>query len=468
MLWFKGSVSEAIAESRRIGSLFIVYIKGDDEQSRKMDSVWENEKIKDVCVSDCTAIQLLADSNELKQFASIYPVVCIPCTYLLDGAGTPLEIIAVSLPAEQFLDKIQQTIQKHRAQFPKVERRSQAEVKPVSSPSTLLQSGASTSNGPIEGRENSEQTLDDRVARAKKLIEDKKKEKAEKEKEDARRKEAERRKEGHALSKAKAEKEEMLAQQMAERIRTEKAKDKAAKEAIRQKIAQDRAERAAREDVQKRERQHVAARIDPRLDRNEANVHCSEVRLQFRLPDGSSVTQNFPPDALLDTAREFICSRINSQKQVTFWTTFPRKHLGVEDFTKTLSELGLAPSAALIVDLTSSTSSSSRGSNSSSSVTSLLSLILAPLLALVSFIKLLLFASPQQPRGAVQQDTNQATTSTTASSSSSPAASEVRKRTRDDQNEDRFKKDGKIHSFKQSDNDDDENNTWNGNSTQQM
>ena len=54
------------------------------------------------------------------------------------------------------------------------------------------------------------------------------------------------------------------------------------------------------------------------------------------------------------------------------------------------------------------------------------------------------------------------------STSSSPTASEVRKRTRDDQNEDRFKKDGKIHSFKQSDNDDDENNTWNGNSTQQM
>ena len=54
------------------------------------------------------------------------------------------------------------------------------------------------------------------------------------------------------------------------------------------------------------------------------------------------------------------------------------------------------------------------------------------------------------------------------SASSSPVASEVRKRTRDDQNEDRFKKDGKIHSFKQADNDDDENNTWNGNSTQQM
>ena len=28
MLWFKGSVAEAIAESRRVGSLFIVYIKG--------------------------------------------------------------------------------------------------------------------------------------------------------------------------------------------------------------------------------------------------------------------------------------------------------------------------------------------------------------------------------------------------------------------------------------------------------
>jgi hypothetical protein len=41
---------------------------------------------------------------------------------------------------------------------------------------------------------------------------------------------------------------------------------------------------------------------------------------------------------------------MNFKNSVTFWTTFPRKHLGDEDFTKTLSELGLAPSAALIVD----------------------------------------------------------------------------------------------------------------------
>lgn len=64
----------------------------------------------------------------------------------------------------------------------------------------------------------------------------------------------------------------MLVQQMAERIRNEKAKDKAAKDAIRQKIAQDKAERVAREEIQKQERRNVAARIDPRLDRNEANV----------------------------------------------------------------------------------------------------------------------------------------------------------------------------------------------------
>ena len=467
MLWFKGSVSEAIAESRRIGSLFIVYIKGDDEHSRKMDAVWENEKIKEVCLSDCTAIRLLANSNELQQFSSIYPVVCIPCTYFLDGAGTPLEVIAVSLPIEQFLDKIQQTIQKHRAKFPKVECLPQATVEQSESlPSTSSQSNASTSSGPDEGSGNSEQALADRVSRAKKLIEQKKKEKAEKEKEDARRKEVERRNEGQRLSKAKAEREEMLAQQMADRIRTEKAKDKAAKDAIRQKIVQDKAERAAKEEVQKRERLQAAARIDPRLDQNKATVQCVEVRLQFRLPDGSTVTDNFPPDTALDTAREFICSRMNFKKSVTFWTTFPRKHFGEEDFARTLSELGLAPSAALIVDTTSPSMSNS-STNSSSSVFSILSLILAPFLALFSFIKLLLFASPQPRQGAVQQDTNRATITSTAASTSS-SSSEVRKRTKDDQNEDRFKKDGKIHSFKQSDNDDDENNTWNGNSTQQM
>lgn len=37
-------------------------------------------------------------------------------------------------------------------------------------------------------------------------------------------------------------------------------------------------------------------------------IFSSEVRLQFRLPDGSSLTQNFPREALLDTARKFICS----------------------------------------------------------------------------------------------------------------------------------------------------------------
>ena len=74
------------------------------------------------------------------------------------------------------------------------------------------------------------------------------------------------------LSKAKAEREEMLAQQMAERIRAEKAKDKAAKEAIREKIAQDKAERAARKEIEIQERQHAAARIDPGLDRKETNV----------------------------------------------------------------------------------------------------------------------------------------------------------------------------------------------------
>jgi hypothetical protein len=88
----------------------------------------------------------------------------------------------------------------------------------------------------------------------------------------ARRKEVERRNEGQMLSKAKAEREGMLAQQMAERIKTERARDKAAKDAIRQKIAQDKAERAAREEIQKQERLQAAARIDPTLNQNETAV----------------------------------------------------------------------------------------------------------------------------------------------------------------------------------------------------
>ena len=49
--------------------------------------------------------------NIILNSITLDPVVCIPCTYLLDGAGKPLEVIAVSLPVEQFLDKLQRTIQ---------------------------------------------------------------------------------------------------------------------------------------------------------------------------------------------------------------------------------------------------------------------------------------------------------------------------------------------------------------------
>ena len=67
---------------------------------------------------------------------------------------------------------------------------------------------------------------------------------------------------------------------------------------------------------------------------------------------------------------------------------------------------------SILLQTTPSMSNSS--TNSASSVLSILSLILAPFLALFSFIKLLLFASPQPRQGPVQQDTNRATTTSTA------------------------------------------------------
>ena len=86
------------------------------------------------------------------------------------------------------------------------------------------------------------------------------------------RKEIERRRQGQQIAKAKSEREEMLAKQMAERVRQEKAKEKAAREAIRQKIAQDKAERAAKQEIEKKERLNAASRIDPHLSSNYPNI----------------------------------------------------------------------------------------------------------------------------------------------------------------------------------------------------
>jgi len=187
---------------------------------------------------------------------------------------------------------------------------------------------------------------------------------------------------------------------------------------------------------------------------------CTSARLQFRLPDGSSVTNTFPADSPLETIRQYIITQLGpNTSSVTLFTTYPRRELSDEDLVKSLADLGLAPSSTLVVALKSNKAISPSGSLSFSK---LFLWILSPLFSLINFLKAFLFGSPDQPRGAHNPPLRRPDN---ASQPQQPNSS-VRRRVPGGGSS--VKEQGGIHRLHNRDDEDDDNNTWNGNSTQQM
>lgn len=495
MHWFTGSIPEAIGESRQKGLIFVVYVEGDNEETQTMNSTWADPKIADTLSKErCIAIKLDHKSEACNQFSQLYPVVCIPVTYFIGEDGLPLEVVGGSLSVEEFMSKANKAIEAHKKAWPNNIHQTVANA-PVlqttagasssamqhSSDSTATQEQpptqaaqvASTSSidvspGTSQGLENSnaqEVPLQDRVERAKDLLEKKRLEKEESEQQNLKRKEFDRRHVGQEIAKAKRNREEKQAQTILSQIKEDKAKERARREAVRQQIARDKAEREARRETEQQAQAMTVSSSDAITvgsDTQATSSAWTSVRLQFRLPDGSSVTNSFAADATIDSVKEFISNHVGSSaSSITLYTTYPRRELTEEDLVKSLSDLGLAPSATLVVSLKNRNVVAPSGSSSSPS--DLFLLLLSPLFALINFLKTFLFGSPDQPRGAYNPT---AARQDSTSPSQQPNAS-VRRRVPQGEGA-TFRQEGGVYRFSNEDDEDDENNTWNGNSTQQM
>ncbi|CAL9764562.1 unnamed protein product [Musa acuminata subsp. burmannicoides] len=84
---YKGSIPDAINESRNQKKLFMVYISGADENSVKMDQTWLDERVAESISKCCIFLHLTAGSLDASQFSAIYPQKSTPsiCTIGLNG-----------------------------------------------------------------------------------------------------------------------------------------------------------------------------------------------------------------------------------------------------------------------------------------------------------------------------------------------------------------------------------------------
>ncbi|XP_062861695.1 UBX domain-containing protein 4 [Trichomycterus rosablanca] len=524
MRWFEGNIPAAIAASKLQNSVFVVVITGDDEQSTQMLSSWEDEQVAELTNNCFVAIKVDAKSEACAQFSQIYPVVCIPSSFFIGENGIPLEVIAGGVSAEELTKRISKVKQMHSQQEggtsqPNAETSVQtssssastshtvnatATANTSSAPSTAATSkdlksnskeslskpveeeGASGHVTPAEDRSLSsddasqasqaEESLDAKVDRLTKKLEERQEQKRKGGEENQIKIEIDRRKQGKDMLDFKRKQEDEKTKRILEERNREKAEEKAARERVKQQIAQDRADRAARYAKNQEEAEAAkAAALQARQAELEMKKEASRkeksaiARIQFRLPDGSSLTNQFPSETKLQEARTFAAQEVgNRYGNFSLATMFPRHEFTGEDLEKTLLELELAPSASIVL-----LPQSSRPANTvvQSSDTGgfwgLLSTILYPLLAVWRFLSGF-FSTPSAGTGAGSRSQPQHPNSYNGASSSEESKRDtVRKRVLEKRPED-FKKDGKIYRLRTQEDSEDDNNTWNGNSTQQM
>ncbi|XP_014020920.1 UBX domain-containing protein 4 isoform X1 [Salmo salar] len=517
MLWFEGSIPAAIISAKEQSSIFVVVITGDDEVSAQMMSSWEDDRVAEASHNCCVAIKVDAKSETCSQFSQIYPVVCIPSSFFIGENGIPLEVVAGSVSAEELMKRIDKVKKMHAQQIagggaeagtpvkacpPAVVASEPAPAQPPSPPAAPATSkeslsrpaeegGASASVVVTPGEDRSASSddastssqpdggLDAKVERLTKKLEERREKKKKEGEEGEIKKEMERRKMGKEMLDYKRKNEDEKTKRIMDERSREKAEEKAARERVKAQIALDRADRAARyannqEEVEAARLAALQARqAEAEAKKEIAHRERSAIaRIQFRLPDGSFFTTQFSSEARLNEARQFAVNEVgNRYGNFSLATMFPRREFTADDLGKTLLELELAPGASIVLlPQTGRPNNTVVQSSSGGGIWAVLGTILYPLLAVWRFLSGFLFTSPPTPgaagpRGPAQQpNTNSGSGS---SPSAEPKRETLRKRTLEKQPVD-FKRDGKIHRLRNHQDSEDENNTWNGNSTQQM
>ncbi|XP_078084174.1 UBX domain-containing protein 4 [Mustelus asterias] len=509
MRWFNGTIPDAIAFAKQHNAVFIVFIRGDDQQSVRMATSWEAEEVAEATANSFVAIKIDAKSETCVQFSQIYPVVCIPSSFFIGDNGIPLEVVAGSVTAMELVARIQKVKEMHRqknvaaagdnqenhvgqSQASECPETTQPNVPPASDTKTGdTMSTAALQVRPKEHKDHSDhagpsggccvdensahyhagEDLSTRVERLTKKLEERREQKKEDEVTNEIKVEIERRKVGKEMVEFKRKQEEDRTKRMLEERSRDKEEERLARERIRQQIALDRAERAARYAKTKEEAQAAkrASELQRRVNEESKNKEerSKMCRIQFRLPDGSSFTNQFSADATLAEARQFAESQVGGiYGHFELAITFPRKQFTKDDYSKTLTELELVPSASIIL-IPGGRSSSSMVRSSEGGLWTILNTLFYPVIAVWRFLSNYLFASnsaQRSSRGTLSQPESSRVTSSTASDTDR----EVRRRRLLEKRGEDFKREGRVYRLRTEDDADDENNTWNGNSTQQM
>ena len=488
MEWNNSGIGVAIQKAKSLKALFVVVIHGedDDDNSRKfLDLMNDDEVTSQLTKDNCVALKLKYESEACKQFSALYPVILVPSVYFIDSSnGVDVEVTGgQKMTKERLLESIKKAL-------------AVANIKPsdasVNADSVLSPRGARVEQArevirqtweaenkekvdkaneeKDESQKDSVETapasgtlsLEERVARAKELLAARR-EKEQVELEDKEKNaEKERREMGKQMQEFKKTQEEKEALKAAEERKKDREETKLARERVKAQIEQDRLEKQAKFDIQKQQdleekKRKERAILEEQSAQAErlAAARSTLARVQFRLPEGGTRTNAFPADAPLADVYKYVneemSDTISFRSGFSLFITFPRSLLDEKPMTTPLRDLGLAPSGTILV-LPKSTSVMKSSSNGGG-IFDYIWLLLTPLTILWGLLTSFVTPSPTRPSNNPREQ-------------SGPGAQASNQRMKSDSRS--LRSNDNIARLRNLSDDDDENNTWNGNSTQQQ
>lgn len=479
MKWFDGAIPAAIAESRQRNGVFVVVVfqKQDsiEPESKNMEAYWTDVD-GEAFAYPIVAVKVFDGTSTKEHFSQLYPVPVVPSAYLIDPNGRPLDVITLTNAPDQsaFNTRLDNAMKKMATLFSTVkvaqlpssitstsggetDISSIADAAPSSSnpeipsASIAFQSISNSSvalnsvgDNVVGETSASSRTLEERVKRAQDLLTQKRVEEEKQRREEEKRKETERRNIGKLMAEAKANRDEMEIRALAEQRRRDKLENEKELKRLREQIKADREERMNRTG-----KVPGPATTVPQAETCCTLVHRDKVpqtgcRIQVKFPNGGMLLLSFQPTDVFSMLVHRIEVDGRQGKDFILTQNYPRRNFGTEDYNSTFAELGLTPSATILVF------SNRRGDNVCSTTgffgfPNILYYIVIPFQTVVQYI--LSFIWPNQNRSKIEADNE----------SKKPVEN--------------TRQEGNIHRFRNqedSPHDSDDEARWNGNSTQQL
>ncbi|XP_078485352.1 LOW QUALITY PROTEIN: UBX domain-containing protein 4 [Ciona intestinalis] len=489
MSWYKGSIAEAVQESKNSSKLFVVFVAGNDETSTKMIGSWQDNGVQEVCREKCVCLKLEAESVECKQFSQIYPVILIPITFIIGKNGTPLDILSGHVTASDLREKLLNAVKdltpgttNDTPSTSNVTSQSvnnapitqSSETTSFSDDETFTEKTESQQSEVLSAPGETEETEEEKEERVRKLqekIQQRRLDKAKQAEEEERNSEIERRRIGKDVLSMREQQQKIKMMKEIEERKKDKQMEIEARRKVREQLAQDRLERASRFQQEKegktREEENRKKLREVKMTQEEEEKMRERektARIQFRFPNGSSITRNYPREQTLGEAIEDLREQpVILPGNFRLAIGIPRRVFTSEEEGQSLGDLGLNPSLSLSIQPVPISQQVHARQDSSFfiQIYTFIVMFLSLPFKLLAYVWSAIF-------GGNQNATN--TDNTTGSGrydSVRPGSdtSGVRRRNVPGKS---VTREGKMHRLSDVADKDDDDATWNGNSTQQM